>query len=127
MQRKTDTQTLSRLRQDLHRLLAELERSIEVVFGRDPLVKGTVYEMARKCGKPSCACARGELHRSTVLSWSHQGKTRLMSIPPERLLELRGKSEGYQRIRSARARVSTISKKMLAVIDQIEQIRREEP
>jgi hypothetical protein len=50
-----------------------------------------------------------------------------MSIPPERLLELRGKSEGYQRIRGARARVSTISKKMLAAIDQIEQIRREEP
>jgi len=127
MQRKTDTQTLSRLRQDLRRLVVELEGSIEAVFGRGPLVKGTVYEMARKCGKSSCACARGELHRSTVLSWSNKGKTRLMSISPERLVELRGKSEEYRRLRGARAKVAAIGKKMLAAIDQIERIRREEP
>lgn len=127
MQRKTDTQTLSRLRQDLRRLVVELEGSIEAVFGRGPLVKGTVYEMARKCGKSSCACARGELHRSTVLSWSNKGKTRLMSISPERLVELREKSEEYRRLRGARAKVAAIGKKMLAAIDQIERIRREEP
>jgi len=127
MQRKTDTQNLSRLRQDLRRLVVELEGSIEAVFGRGPLVKGTVYEMARKCGKSSCACARGELHRSMVLSWSNKGKTRLRSIPHERLMELRGKSEEYQRLRGARAKVAAISKKMLAAIDQIESIRREEP
>ena len=127
MQKKADTQTLSRLRQELRRLVVGLEGSIEAVFGRGPLVKGTVYEMARKCGKPSCACARGELHRSMVLSWSHEGKTRLMSIPPERLAELRGKSEEYQRLRGARAEVAAIGKKMLAVIDQIERLRGEEP
>jgi hypothetical protein len=107
--------------------LVELGRSIKPVFGRGPLVKGTVCEMARKCGKPSCACSRGELHRSTVLSWSHEGKTRLISIPPERISELREKSEEYQRLRSARAEVSAVAKKMLAVIDQIDRIRREEP
>jgi hypothetical protein len=48
-----------------------------------------------------------------------------MSVPPERRTELRGKSEEYQRVRGARAKVSAISKKMLAVIDQIEQVRRE--
>lgn len=127
MQMKANTQTLSRLRQDLRRLVVELGGSIEAVFGRGPLVKGTVYEMARKCGKPSCACSRGELHRSTVLSWSNKGKTRLMSIPPERLVELRGKSEEYRHLRGARAEVAAIGKKMLAVIDQIERIRREEP
>lgn len=127
MQKKADTQTLSRLRQNLRRLVSDLGVAIEAVFGRGPLVKGTVYEMARKCGKSSCACARGELHRSTVLSWSHEGKTRLMAIPPDRLLELRGKSEEYQRVRSARAEVAAIAKKMLAAIDQIEHIRRVEP
>lgn len=125
--RKKDTQTLSHLRQDLRRLVGELERSLEVVFGRGPLVKGNVYEIARKCGKPSCACIRGELHRSMVLSCSHQGKTRLMSIPAERLEELRGKSEEYLRVRRARARVSVIYKQMLTVIDRIEKLRLEAP
>ena len=111
----------------MRHLVAELETSIEPVFGRSPIVKGTVCEMARKCGKPSCACSRGELHRSMILSWSHQGKTRLMSVPPERLAELREKSEEYQRLRRARADVTAITKKMLVVIDQIDRIRREEP
>ena len=124
---KPSIQSLSRLRQELRRLLEELERSVEVVFGRDPLVKGSVYEMARKCGKPTCACARGQLHRSLVLSWSHQGKTRLKSITPERLQELRRKSEEYLRFRRARAQVTVICKQMLSVIDRIETLRREEP
>ncbi len=62
-----------------------------------------------------------------VLSWSQKGKTKLMSIPPERLTELREKSEEYRRLRGARAEVSVITRKMLAMIDQIERIRREEP
>lgn len=127
MQERTRAQTLSRLRQELLHLLDELKRSLEVVFGRDPLVKGNVYEMARKCGKPSCACTRGKLHRSMVLSWSHHGKTRLISIPPERLEELHRKSEEYLRVRRTRARVSVIYKQMLTVIDRIEKLRLEEP
>jgi hypothetical protein len=83
--------------------------------------------MARKCGKPSCACAHGRLHKSMVLSWSHQGKTRLMSVPPDRLEELRSKSQEYLRFRGARAHVSVICKQMLSVIDLIETLRREEP
>ena len=125
--RKADIETLSRLRQDLQRLLEDLPRSVKVVFGRSSLVKGNVYEMARKCGKPSCACTRGELHRSMVLSWSHRGKTRLVSIPSERLAELRRKSEEYLRVRRARARVSVLYKQILAVMDRIEKLRIEEP
>jgi hypothetical protein len=125
--REEDIETLSRLRQDLRRLLGELNRSVKVVFGRGPLVKGNVYEMARKCGKPSCACTRGELHRSMVLSWSHRGKTRLMAIPPERLAELRKKSDEYLRVRRARAHVSVLHKQILAVMDRIEKLRMEEP
>lgn len=129
MQRKEKEQTesLSRLRQELRRLLADLEDSMAVVFGRAPLVKGSVYEIARKCGKPSCACARGQLHRSTVLSWSDRGKTRLKSVPSQKLAELRYKSKEYQRFRQARAQVSVICRKILSVIDHIEMLRREEP
>lgn len=127
MQKKANLQALSRLRQDLRRLLADMERSVEVAFGRGPLIKGNVYELARKCGKPACVCTRGQLHRSMALSWSHRGKTRLMSIPPERLLELREKSEEYLRVRGARARVSVICKEVLAVMDRMEKLRMEYP
>lgn len=120
-------QDLSRLRQALRRLLAELERTVQVAFGRHPLVKGNVYELARKCGKPSCACNRGKRHRSMVLSWSEQGKSRLFSIPVHRVAELRQKSEQYLRFRRARAQVSKISRQIVALLDRIEALRQEEP
>jgi hypothetical protein len=127
MQNKKQFDKLSRLRQTLREHLADLEKSLEVVFGRAPMVKGNVYELARKCGKPNCACARGELHRSMVLTWSHEGKSKLFSIPPERLFDLQKKSEEYLRFRRARARVTDICKKILGVMDRIEKLRREEP
>ena len=86
-----------------------------------------MYELARKCGKPSCSCADGQLHRSTVLSWSHQGKTRLLTIPPEKLDRLRAGSEQYLRYRRARARAGEIFKQILKLLDQIEALRREKP
>ena len=127
MQKEKDLETLSHLRQDLRRLLGELKRSVKVVFGRAALVKGNVYEIARKCGKPTCTCTRGQLHRSMVLSWSDRGKTRLMSIPPEQLSSLRKKSDEYLSVRKARARVSVICKQILSVMDCIEKLRLEEP
>lgn len=127
MQRKEQLGKLSRLRQALRELLADLEKSLGVAFGRAPMVKGNVYELARKCGKPTCGCARGELHRSMVLTWSHEGKSKLFSIPRERLSELREKSEEYLRFRRARARVTEICKKILGVMDRMEKLRREEP
>ena len=127
MQREKQLDKLSRLRQTLRGHLADLGKSLKVVFGRGPMVKGNVYELARKCGKPACACTRGELHRSMVLTWSHEGKSKLISIPPERLSALQEKSEEYLRFRRARARVTEICKKMVGVLDRIEKLRREEP
>jgi len=127
MQIKRDLEKLSRLRGALRDALKELETTLEVAFERSALVKGNVYELARKCGKPSCACATGPLHRSMVLSWSHQGKTRLMTIPPEKLDRVRANSEQYLRYRRARARVTEIHRQILQLFDQIEKLRREKP
>lgn len=127
MQRKADLDKLSRLRSALQEALKELEATLGVAFERSALVKGNVYELARKCGKPSCACAKGQLHRSMVLSWSHQGKTRLMAIPPEKLDRVRSNSEHYLRYRRARARVTEIFKQILKLLDGIEKLRREKP
>jgi len=124
---KKDFPVHSRLRQALWDLIRELEASLEVAFHRSPLVKGNVYELARKCGKPNCICTRGQLHRSMVLTWSEGGKSRLFSIPPERVGELKEKSEEYLRVRRARARVTEICREILAVLDQMEKLRREEP
>jgi hypothetical protein len=127
MQKQKDREELSRLRVALQEYLTDLRETLEVAFGRAPLVKGNVYELARKCGKPNCVCTRGELHRSTVLTWSEKGKSRLLCIPSARVLEVKKKSEEYLRFRRARAQVTVIHRELLALMDRIEKLRREEP
>jgi hypothetical protein len=62
-----------------------------------------------------------------VLTWSEEGKSRLLSIPSERVIEVKKKSEEYLRFRRARARVTEIHREILAIMDRIEKLRREEP
>lgn len=127
MQTKGEREELSRLRSALGNRLADLRRVLKVAFGRSGLVKGNVYELARRCGKPNCVCTRGKLHRSMVLTWSEEGKSRLLSIPSKRVAEVKKKSEEYLRFRRARARVTEIHREILGLMDQIEKLRREEP
>lgn len=127
MQDRKHDEKLSRLRAALLALLEHLREVLEVALARTPLVKGNVYEIARRCGTPNCSCTRGQLHRNMVLTWSEQGRSHMRSIPRARVAELRKKSEEYLRFRRARAEVSVLHKKILKVLDQIQALRREEP
>ena len=45
------------------------------------LLPGSLCQTQRRCGKPNCHCARGELHTSLYLVQSHQGKLRQICVP----------------------------------------------
>jgi len=126
IQTKAQHERLSRLRQTLLHLSGEIKRLIEPFFSDRPMIKGTVYELKRRCGKPGCRCARGELHTRMVVSASEAGKTRLQVIPKGFLVEVEAKVRHYQGHRRARARLGEIYRKMLKVIDEMEAMRREE-
>ena len=108
-----DRQLLSRLRKSLTGMASEYRRMVLTLAHRQPMVKGSLYQMQRKCGKPNCRCAEGQPHGSMVLSWSEGGRTRLLSVPEKRLDELRQQTEQYQRFRKARARLVQLHKSML--------------
>jgi hypothetical protein len=46
-----------------------------------PFLRGSLVERARSCGKPTCRCQRGHLHRSLYLATRHQGQRVLLYIP----------------------------------------------
>lgn len=127
MQDKRVSQRLSRLRFELLGLLERLRQVLNVALARTPLVKGNVYEIARRCGTPHCRCTRGRLHHNMVLTWSEHGRTRMRSLSPEKVASIRPKSAEYLRFRRARAEVSVILKRILTVLDEIEDLRRERP
>ena len=116
----------SRLRQSLLLLLEEMKSLMEPYFSDRPILKGSVYELKRKCGKPGCKCAQGVLHARMVLSASESGKTRLRVIPRGFLVQTHQRVKRYQQLRRARARVVQIHRQMLKLIDEMEALRRQE-
>lgn len=126
MQSKDRLQEISRRRLQVRQLLHDLEKTLDDVIAQGPLIKGQVYEMARRCGAANCTCTRGRLHRGWALKWSEGGQNRLRMVAPGRLDELRQKTARYRRLRQARSRVTKQYKQMVALIDQIEPLRRED-
>jgi hypothetical protein len=126
IQTKSTREKFSRLRQSLLHLVNEMKQLVEPFFSDRPVIKGTVYELRRKCGKPGCKCAQGELHARMVVSASEKGRTRLRVIPWGFLVETQQKVGRYQELRRIRARLVVIHRQMLRVLDEMEAMRREE-
>ncbi|MBT9137068.1 MAG: hypothetical protein DDT34_02154 [Firmicutes bacterium] len=121
-----DLQRLSRLRQDIHRLGAKAARLLRVLLDRRPLIRGTVYELRRKCGKPSCRCVtEGKLHPAMVISWNENGRQRLRALNKTEVAELRRRTSRYRHFRKSRAALINLHAEILALIDEIEKELRE--
>ncbi len=112
----------SRLRQTLKSLLDDYQRQLDALLPLRQLVKGSVYELHTRCGKPSCHCAseEGPFHTSTVISWSEHGKTRLRTLPPGELSRFHRLAQNYRRFRQARAALVKLHQRILTHIDRLE-------
>jgi hypothetical protein len=110
-------------------LAAEYDRCLRSLLPLRQLLKGSVYELQTRCGKPTCHCAsdQGPLHTSTVLSWSEKGVTRLRTLPPGERARLRQCTENYRRFRQARATLVRLHRRVLAAVDQLEKTLRLPP
>ena len=126
IQSKADRHRFSHLRHSLIRLEEEVQHLIGPFLSDKAVVKGSVYELRRKCGKRGCKCVQGELHSSMVVSSSEKGKTKLKVIPKGLLVEVRIKVRRYQELRRVRSRLVEVHREMLQVIDEMEVMRREE-
>jgi hypothetical protein len=105
----------SRLRQALKTLLDDYQRQLDGLLPLRQLIKGSVYDLRTRCGKPACHCAskEGPPHTSTVISWSEHGKTRLRTLPRDERSHLRQLTENYRRFRNARAALVKLHRRML--------------
>jgi len=123
------TDRASRLRRALQSLLADHQRQLDELLPLRQLVKGSVYELQTRCGKPTCHCASddGPRHSSTVLSWSEHGKTRLRTLPAGERARFQQLAENYRRFRQARAALVKLQRRLLTTIDQLEKTLRLPP
>ena len=124
-----DLSQASRQRALLAKLAEQCDRLLQGLLVPRQLLKGSVYELKTRCGKPSCHCAapQGPLHSTHVLSWSDAGKTHLRSLAASELTQWRQLTETYRRFRQARARLVKLQQQILLVLDRLEQALRLPP
>ena len=116
-------QKLSSIRSRLAEAQQALPGLLQDCFGREPLLPGSLYTLRRKCGKPNCRCARGELHESTVLSYRGQGRPQNISPAAEQIDALRQMTDDYRRVRQARAKLVRWQRQVLKLVDELEAVR----
>jgi hypothetical protein len=69
------------------------------------MVRGTVVNHRRRCGKPNCRCAGGgeeQMHESVVLSYSDHSRTKFLMLPAGSVEGVRAATE---RFKTAKARL----------------------
>lgn len=65
-----------------------------------PLVlRGSVITLKRKCGRPRCRCAQGDLHETPALSLNVDGKTTIVTLRPEEIPEIKAALARYHEAR----------------------------
>lgn len=79
----------------------------------DLFLRGSLIVLKRKCGKPNCHCATGKTHATPALSYSLNGSTKIITLHPENVAEVK---TGLKRYRKA---VTDLRKRALAGINAL--------
>ena len=96
----------------LRRRRALLARRLPDVQG---ILRGSLQQQSRRCGKAGCHCREGELHGPyTYLSLPTSMGKRLLYIPAEAADGVRRRVEATGRIEAALAEISAINLELLA-------------
>jgi hypothetical protein len=65
------------------------------------LLRGTLFVMRRRCGKPNCRCASGDPHESPALAYPEAGRTGTMTLTGADLRQVRAALRRYERARAS--------------------------
>jgi len=114
---------LSKLRQQLRRSHDAAGRILKHLLRDQPMTSGSFYLQKRRCGKANCCCVRGQLHTAWVITRSHNGATRTFMVPAQERARLRQLTWEYRRYHRARALLAKRHGQLLALADQLAQIR----
>ena len=115
---------ISQRRKRIAQLYQKMGECLKVLLSRPPMVRGIVYELKRKCGKPICRCNRGELHRSQCLSYyAGKGVRKLVTMKGGEVGRYRKLTENYQRFYRARARFLHLSRQIIEELREMERTR----
>ena len=107
--RLSTPKTLRALQKRRRALLREMLRP-------DPLIVGTVCEVLRRCGTPTCHCAKTPGHRQTLLLYGEGGRQTSRFIRSQDVAQVRRAWQRYRRFREALRELRTLNTRELQLL-----------
>jgi hypothetical protein len=74
-----------------------------------PLLAGTLSQVKKRCGQPSCRCRTGEPHLAWHLSYKVKGKSRTVYVPLDLLDDVRTWIDEHKRIKTLQAEIHQLT------------------
>jgi hypothetical protein len=93
----------------------ELARRFNLPDGVADLLPGSLTRTQRRCGKPTCHCARGEGHPIWFLTFMVNGQKRVERIPADWVTEVGRRVAGGRAFKDAVAEVLAANAQLLAL------------
>lgn len=117
----------SALRQRASRLVAEVRRLEPLLLGHGRLLRGSLMERPKFCGKAGCKCTRGEAHPAGLyLSRLEAGVARPRFIRSADRDRVTREAEAYRAFRTALRRWRALSKELNRLWEDLGEAREEE-
>lgn len=116
-----------RWRLELRSLYRQLGGLLESLDTSLPTFAGVVYRHRTRCGKPRCVCRKGQLHGCWCVSYVHNGRKFLRTIPAQHVRRLQTLAERYRRLRRTRAQMNRTYGGLVGILDRLERSLRIPP
>lgn len=118
---------ISHIRQRVVRLRTEQAILEDQALRSEAMVRGSLLELMRKCGKAGCKCQRGELHGpNAYLSIPQPGKrSRILPVSPAKVKMVKPLNKQYHDFQRALTRIRRLDKEIEALLVSLreEQLR----
>lgn len=116
----------SQLRKRASQLMAEQRRLVRVLLGHGPLLRGSLLERPKFCGKKGCKCTRGEPHPpSLYLSRLEEATARHVFIRAADHERAKREAGAYKEFRTALRRWRAIDKELNQIWESLGASREE--
>jgi hypothetical protein len=77
--------------------------------GSTPALAGTLSQVRKRCGQPSCRCRHGEPHLAWHLTYKVKGRTRNVYIPKDLLDDVRSWIAEHKRLKALQSQIHQLA------------------
>ena len=95
-------------------------RFLNALLESQPVLKGSLLNLKRPCGRGSCRCEKGKLHRQMIISSKKKGKTKFVYVRKEDQKVIQKYADNRKRFQKTRKEITSAEKKIWRAIQKLE-------